>query len=388
MTADAEPDAPPRHAEPPGPPARYSVDQLLAHLLEQGGSDLHLRAGSPPVIRVHGDLRPVAGLPRLTPDDVVALIRPSMSDRQWRAYEEELELDYAYALPGQARFRVNVMQQRGSTGVVMRAIPWEIRALADLGLPPVVATFAELPRGLVLVTGPTGSGKSTTLASIIDLANRTRPAHIVTIEDPIEFTHDHRMSLISQREVGADTYSFASALKHVLRQDPDIILVGEMRDYETIGTALTAAETGHLVFGTLHTSSAQETVTRIVDVFPEGSKEEVRAQLAASFQGVVVQTLCKTVAGQGRVPAVEIMMGTPAIRNLIKEGKLSQIPGAMQAGSSFGMITLDQSLAGLVRDHRITLATALERCSSRVELANLLGYPTVEALSAAAAAVT
>ena len=350
-----------------------SIDEILLQLLERGGSDLHLTVSSPPMIRVHGDLEPLQEFAPLTQTQVQELLYSMLTERQKKRFEEERELDFAYALPGAARFRVNIFQQRGNLGGVLRAIPWNIQPLEALAMPDVIGDFAHLPRGLVLVTGPTGSGKSTTLAAILDKANRTRKSHIVTIEDPIEFLHKHRLSVVNQREVGEDTKDFATALKHALRQDPDIILVGEMRDLETISTALTAAETGHLVFGTLHTSSAGSTIDRIVDVFPPTQQAQIRAQLAGSIQAVVCQTLCKTADGGGRVAATEVLIATPAVRNLIREGKLQSIPSALQTGTKFGMHTLNQNLAELVEAGRITYATAREKCSDAAELNQLLG---------------
>jgi twitching motility protein PilT len=346
---------------------------LLLELLRVGGSDLHLSADAPPRYRVQGDLEDVPGYGVLTSSSIRDAVYSILTERQKKAFEENLELDLAYELTGAARFRVNVMRQQGKVTVVMRAIPWEITPLESLGMPAQVGDFADLPRGLVLVTGPTGSGKSTTLAAIIDKANRTRKAHIVTIEDPIEFVHPHRMSTVNQREIGEDTHSFADALRHALRQDPDIILVGEMRDLETIATALTAAETGHLVFGTLHTSSAGSTIDRIIDVFPQGQQDQIRTQLASSIQAVVCQALCKKADGTGRVAATEVMVATPAIRNLIREGKLQSIPSALQTGSKFGMHTLNQDLASLVEADTITYETAVSKCSDVNELNQLLG---------------
>jgi twitching motility protein PilT len=349
------------------------LDEFLLYLLEQGGSDLHLTLASPPMIRVHGDLEPIPGFAPLTATQLQECLYSILTDRQKQRFEENKELDLAYELTGAARFRVNLFRQKGVIGGVLRAIPWEIKELAALNMPESIGEFANLPRGLVLVTGPTGSGKSTTLAAIIDRANRTRHAHIMTIEDPVEFVHKHRKSVVNQREVGEDTESFAAALKHALRQDPDIILVGEMRDLETISIALTAAETGHLVFGTLHTSSAGSTIDRIIDVFPPEQQSQIRTQLASSLQAVVCQTLCKTVDGNGRVAATEVLTATPAVRNLIREGKLQSIPSALQTGSKFGMHTLNQDLAELVEANRITYETAREKCSDVAELHQLLG---------------
>ena len=309
----------------------------------------------------------------LTAESLQETMYAILTSKQRERFEEHWELDFAYTMPGVARFRVNLMKQRSSVGAVLRVIPWEIKTLDQLGMPPILASFAALPRGFVLVTGPTGSGKSTTLAGMVDHANRTRSGHIITIEDPIEFLHKHRRCVVNQREVGEDTHSFASALKHVLRQDPDIILVGELRDLETISVALTAAETGHLVFATLHTQSAAETVTRIIDAFPAGQQSQVRTQLAGSIQGIICQQLCKTADGAGRVAAVEILIGTPAIKAMIREGKLAQIPSALQSGGKFGMQTLDQHLAALLKEGRITKEIAIEKCSSIEELTTLTG---------------
>lgn len=355
------------------------LDDLLLSLLERNGSDLHLTAGSPPRIRVHGDLESLPGHSPLTGYQIQRAMYAVLTDRQKQAFEEAHELDFAYELPGAARFRVNLMVQHGSVAAVMRTIPWEILPLEALNMPTELGDLAGLPRGLVLVTGPTGSGKSTTLAAIIDKANRTRKAHIITIEDPIEFVHPHKMSIVNQREVGQDTHSFANALKHALRQDPDIILVGEMRDLETIAIALTAAETGHLVFGTLHTSSAATTIDRIIDVFPPSQQAQIRTQLAASLQAVICQTLCRTMDGSGRVAATEVMMATPAVRNLIREGKLQSIPSALQTGSRFGMHTLNQNLAQLVQEGTISYEVALEKCSDSSELNQLLGRDGADA---------
>ena len=353
--------------------AEVNLDEILLVLLEKGGSDLHLTVGAPPMVRVHGELEALPGYPALTSHQVQEAVYAILTDRQKQAFEENKELDLAYEMPGAARFRVNLMQQHGAVGAVLRVIPWEILPLEALKLPAHLGDLAGLARGLVLVTGPTGSGKSTTLAAIIDRANRTRKGHIITIEDPIEFVHQHKGCVVNQREVGTDTWSFANALKHALRQDPDIILVGEMRDLETISTALTAAETGHLVFATLHTSSAATTIDRIIDVFPPAQQAQVRTQLASSVQAIVCQTLCRTADGRGRVAATEILIATPAIRNLIREGKLQSIPSALQTGSKAGMHTLNQDLAHLVESGVITYETAQEKCSDLNELNQLLG---------------
>jgi twitching motility protein PilT len=352
---------------------RLVLDDLLMHVVASGGSDLHLTAGAPPTVRIRGSMVAVEGYDELTPEQLQSSMYGVMTERQRKVFEETHELDFAYAVPGQARFRVNVFQQRESVGAVMRLIPWEIKPLDSLGMPSVMETFADLKRGLVLVTGPTGSGKSTTLAAIIDQVNRTRSGHIMTIEDPVEFLHQHQSCLVNQREVGSDTHSFRAALKHVLRQDPDVILVGELRDLDTISVALTAAETGHLVFATLHTQSVQDTITRVVDVFPADQQQQVRTQLAATLQAVVCQTLCKTVDGTGRVAAVEIMICTPGIRAMIRDDKLQQIQGALQAGAKNGMQTLNAHLADLVSAHRISYQTGLENCSNRDDFDTLVG---------------
>jgi twitching motility protein PilT len=352
------------------------LDEVLARMVEIGASDLHLTSGAPPMVRSSGTLQPLEGFPVLSAEPLRRTLFAILTQKQREQFEAELELDFAYALRGAARFRVNLYQQRESVGAAFRVIPYEIKPLEELGVPPVVGSFAGLPRGLVLVTGPTGSGKSTTLASMVDLANRTRADHIMTVEDPIEFLHRHKKSIINQREVGADTHSFAAALKHVLRQDPDIILVGELRDLETMSVALTAAETGHLVFATLHTQDAAQTIDRIIDVFPSYQQQQVRTQLASALQGVVCQTLCKRSHGTGRVVATEVMVATPAIRNLIREGKTHQIYSAMQAGAQQGMHTLDQHLAELVRAHKITYEVGLEKCHNSEDYNRLTGRTT------------
>ncbi len=306
---------------------------LLSIVLECGASDLHLTSGSRPQLRLNGHLTPLDDFPELTPNVIQRVMYAAITQKQREKFEEIMELDFAYSVPGKARFRVNMYRQRDSVGAAFRLIPFEIKKLEDLGIPPSISNFAMLPRGFVLVTGPTGSGKSTTLASLVDLANRNRRDHIMTVEDPIEFLHTHKSCVVNQREVGEDTLSFSNALKHVLRQDPDIILVGEMRDLETISVALTAAETGHLVFATLHTQDAAQTIDRVIDVFPPHQQQQIRVQLAGALQGVVCQTLARTVDGKGRVVATEVLVATPAIRNLIREGKTHQIYSAMQAGA-------------------------------------------------------
>jgi twitching motility protein PilT len=355
------------------PEVRVTVTELLEAMLEAGASDLHLSAGARPAVRVHGRLEQVEPYPVLQPGEIRAMVYSILTQRQREKLEGELELDCAHTLPGRARFRLNVYRQRGSVGAAFRVIPVDIKPLEDLGIPPQVAGLARLPRGFVLVTGPTGSGKSTTLASLVDLANRERSDHIMTVEDPIEFLHTHKRCLVNQREVQEDTRSFASALKHVLRQDPDIILVGEMRDLETISIALTGAETGHLVFATLHTQDAPQTIDRVIDVFPTNQQQQVRVQLAGTLQGVVCQQLVPTADGSGRAVAVEVMMATPAIRNLIREGKTHQVYSAMQAGGRHGMQTMDQSLADLVRRYRISYDLGLERCHHVEDFNRLCG---------------
>jgi twitching motility protein PilT len=359
--------------EATGHAGEVTLAELLNGMLEAGASDLHLTTGTPALIRVHGDLTPLRDCPPLPPDLIQRLIYTVLTQKQRERFEAELELDFAYGLPGAARFRVNVYRQRENVGAAFRRIPYEIKSLEDLGVPASVSTFAGLPRGMVLVTGPTGSGKTTTLAALIDLANRTRRDHIMTVEDPIEFLHRHKSCMVNQREVGEDTLSFSNALKHVLRQDPDIILVGEMRDLETISVALTAAETGHLVFATLHTQDAAQTIDRVIDVFPPHQQQQVRAQLAGALQGVVCQTLCRTADGRGRVVATEVMVTTPAIRNLIREGKTHQVYSAMQAGIQHGMNTLDQHLAELVRSGRIAYEHGLEKCHHVEDFNGLCG---------------
>jgi twitching motility protein PilT len=318
------------------------IDQFLRLLLQKDGSDLHLSCGSAPVLRVHGDLQRVK-FRELTPADMKTLVREILTEEQWAEYERRRDLDFAYEIPGTARFRGNAFDQHRGPGAVFRIIPSKIPSADDLKLPEAVRSFTHLSKGLVVVTGPTGSGKSTTLAAMIDLINGTRPEHIITVEDPIEFVHQNREALVNQREVGRHTDSFASALKAALREDPDVILIGEMRDRETVSLALTAAETGHLVFGTLHTNSAHKTVDRILDTFPADQQDQVRAMLSESLKGVIAQQLLKRKGG-GRVAAQEILVGTPAVGNLIREGKTYQIPSVIQTGKRDGMIQMDQSI--------------------------------------------
>jgi twitching motility protein PilT len=349
------------------------VNELLAEVLALRGSDLHLTAGTHPVVRVHGEMRPLTEFPVLNGSQIRQMVYSVITQRQREKFENELELDTSYTLPGVSRFRMNVFLQRDSVGCVMRVIPYEIAEFEKLGIPSAVKAWASLPRGLVLVTGPTGSGKSTTLASLVDIINRERSVHIMTVEDPIEFLHQHKRAVVNQREVGEDTHSFANALKHVLRQDPDVILVGEMRDLETISTALTAAETGHLVFATLHTQDAPQSIDRIIDVFPSHQQQQVRVQLAASLQGICTQQLLPTPDGHGRVAACEVLVATPAIRNLIREAKTHQIYSMLQAGGKFGMVTMDMSLAKLAGSHQISLDVAREYCANDEDLRRLMG---------------
>ncbi len=340
------------------------IDDLLRMLVESDASDLHLRVGEPPVMRIHGDLKRVDGFPPMTDRDMYDLLYVMMSEDRKVRFEQNMELDMSYAVPGLSRFRVNIFRQQGHIGAVMRVIPFKIRTLEQLMLPPVIADLCLLPRGLILVTGPTGSGKSTTLASMINHINTLRPKHIITIEDPIEYLHQDNVATINQREIGVDTHSFQAALKHVMRQNPDIILVGEMRDLETIQLAITAAETGHLVFGTLHTTDAPQTVDRIIDVFEPDAQQQVRMQLSTTLQAVVSQTLMPRTDGQGRVAAFEVMIATPAIRTLIRDGKTYQMYTDIQTGSLHGMQTLDSHLLRLVQQGLIGYDDALTKASN------------------------
>ncbi len=349
----------------------YTLDDLLRMMPERQASDLHLRVGEPPVFRIHGDLYRLDEFPPLTPEDTKSLMYGIMDERHRQRYEEVWEMDMAYQLEGVARFRVNCFRQQGALGAVMRLIPIKIQTIDELQLPQVLKELALLPRGLVLVTGPTGSGKSTTLAAMVDHINERVACHLITIEDPIEFMHTDKASSINQREIGQDTRSFSEALKHVVRADPDVILVGEMRDLETIAMAITAAETGHLVFATLHTTDAMQTVDRIVDVFPPEQQQQIRMQLSVVLQGVVCMQLLPRIGG-GRIPAFEIMIGTSAIRAVIREGKTHMIFNMIQSGADLGMIALDQYLVNLVKGGYVTMEDAFLKSSNPKELATRL----------------
>jgi twitching motility protein PilT len=347
--------------------------EILLEVVARNASDLHLTAGVPPMVRQRGRLSALEGYPKLTPEDTREFIYSILSTDQRRRLETDLQLDLAFMVPGKARFRVNAFFQRGAIAAAFRLIPSEIVPIDMLGLPPIVHELARRPRGMVLVTGPTGSGKSTSLASMIDEINQSREEHIVTIEDPIEFVHSHKRCVINQRELGNDATSFGAALKAALRQDPDVILVGEMRDLETIATALTAAETGHLVFGTLHTQDAPQTIDRVIDVFPPEQQAQIRVQLSVTLQGVVTQQLLPTADGAGRCVACEVLVPTAAVRNLIREGKIHQIPSIIQTGAAHGMQSMDAALATLVRAGKITQDLAESRSSTPDELRRLLG---------------
>lgn len=349
------------------------LDDLLDIMLQRGGSDLHITVGAPPGVRVRGELIPIENCKMLEPRDTQEILLNILSEEQRRKFETEIELDFAYSIPGKARFRANIFQQRGSMGAVFRIIPIKVPTIQELGLPKVCTYLANRPRGLVLVTGPTGSGKSTTLAAMVDHINENRNVHIITLEDPIEFMHKNKQAYINQREIGEDTHSFSAALKRVLRQDPDVILVGEMRDLETISAAITAAETGHLVFATLHTTGGPETVDRIIDVFPPHQQQQVRMQLSGSLEGVLSQTLIRSSDGRGRVMAMEIMLGIPAIANLIREGKTHQMPTIIQGSAQLGMQTLDQHLRQLLQAGKITFEDAVAKAKNPRELAEAMG---------------
>lgn len=370
MTAIAvHPEA--RHALEHGT-ERQELESMLRFVVVAGASDLHLSADVAPTMRLDGGLIRLPGHEPLTPADLTPMLRTVVDEQHWRQLLHDHELDVAFELPEVGRFRVNMYRQRGTLGAVFRAIPARIPGLEQLGLPPQVAGFAELPRGLVLVTGPTGSGKTTTLAALLARANQLRSAHLVTIEDPIEFVHEHGFGLVSQREVGSDTGSFATALRQALRQDPDIVLVGELRDLETTATALTAAETGHLVFATLHTQSAAQTVDRIVDMFPGHQQPEIRSQLSTTLQAVVSQALVPRAQGHGRALVAEVLIATPAVRSLIRDGRTHQLPSVLQAGAKDGMLSFDQDLARLVREQVVTHEAALRLAQSVDEYSRLL----------------
>src|SRR5262245_31695156 len=349
-----------------------TLPDLLKTMVDMNGSDLHLTTATPPQIRVHGHLQRLQ-MPELTPAETKHLVYSVLTDSQKKRFEETMELDFSFGIKGLARFRCNVFNQRGAVGAVYRLIPEKIRSFGELGLPAVLATLAERPRGLVLITGPTGSSKSTTLAAMIDKINSERHDHILTIEDPIEYIHQHKSCLVNQREVHSDTGSFANALRAALREDPDIVLIGEMRDLETVEAALKIAETGHLTFGTLHTNSAAQTINRIIDIFPAGQQAQIRTQLSLVLEGIVCQALLPKADGQGRVASLEILVPTPAIRNLIRDDKVHQIYGAMQSGQEkYGMQTANQSLASLYLKRLIALETALAASSLKDELQEMI----------------
>jgi len=352
---------------------------MLTQVVERNASDLHITPGAHPTIRVRGRLTPLDDFPKLDPSMTREIVYSILGNDQRQRLETDWQIDFAYSIPGLARFRVNAYFQRASIGAAFRLIPADLKTVDQLGLPPVVHELARRPRGFVLVTGPTGSGKSTSLAAMIDEINETRDEHIMTIEDPIEFLHAHKRCLVNQRELGNDAQSFALALKAALRQDPDVILVGEMRDLETISTALTAAETGHLVFATLHTQDTAQTIDRIIDAFPAGQQDQIRVQLSVALQGIVTQQLLPTADGAGRVCACEILVPTPAVRNLIREGKTHQIPSVLQTGASAGMQTMDSALATLVRAGKISQRLAESRSSTPAELRRLMGATSMAA---------
>ncbi len=370
------------------PELTYSIDDLLKQMVARGASDLHMTVGAPPTIRVRGELERLEGFEPLVAENTMQLFYRIISSEQQKNLEIKRQIDFAHSVPGVARFRVNVFFQRESLSGAFRVIPEQIKTLEELGLPTSLHQLTDKPRGIVLVTGPTGSGKSTTLAALIDEINRTRHEHILTIEDPVEFVHKHKSCIVNQREVGVDAVSFAEALRAALREDPDVILLGEMRDLETISTALTAAETGHLVFGTLHTQSASSTVDRLIDVFPAEQQEQIRIMIANSLQGILTQALLPTADGQGRCAALEILYPDDAVRNLIRQGKVEQIYSIMQTGTQRGMQTMEQSLAELVQRRIVTFDVAQSRSSRPDQLFSLLeraGYEMPEEIETAAA---
>src|SRR6266516_132103 len=349
-----------------------TLPELLKMTVDLAGSDLHIATDTPPQVRVDGELQRLQ-LPSMVASETKQLVYSVLTDAQKKRFEESLELDFSFGIRGLARFRCNVFQQRGAVGAVYRLIPEKIRAFGELGLPAVLATLADRPRGLVLITGPTGSGKSTTLAAMLDKINSERHVHILTIEDPIEYIHQHKNCLVNQREVHSDTGSFSAALRAALREDPDIVLIGEMRDLETVESALKIAETGHLTFGTLHTNSAAQTINRIIDIFPANQQSQIRTQLSLVLEGIVCQALLPRAEGKGRVCSLEIMVPTPAIRNLIRDDKIHQIYGSMQAGQEkLGMQTANQSLASLYMKRLITLDTAISASSNKDELQDMI----------------
>ena len=349
-----------------------ALSELLRKMIEHGGSDLHITTNSAPMVRVHGVLRPLE-YPELSPAETKQLAYSVLTDAQKHRFEESLELDFSFGIKGLSRFRANIFNQRGAVGAVFRSIPYEIRSFEELSLPPVIDKLCEKPRGLILVTGPTGSGKSTTLAAMIDKVNRDRHEHIITVEDPIEYLHGHKGCIVNQREVHADTHNFANALRAALRQDPDVVLIGEMRDLETTETALRIAETGHLTFATLHTNSAASSINRIIDIFPSGQQAQIRTQLSMVLEGIVTQALLPKANGQGRALAMEVLVPNAAIRNLVREDKIHQIYSMMQTGQDkYGMQTFNQSLASLYFKKQITLEMALARSSNQDELQDLI----------------
>ena len=353
--------------------SQLTLPELLRKMTDMGGSDLHLSTNSPPQVRVHGHLHKLEGFPSFTPSETKRLAYSVLTDAQKHRFEENLELDFSFGLKGMSRFRANLFNQKGAVGAVFRAIPYEIKSFDTLGLPPVVSDMCKKPRGLILVTGPTGSGKSTTLAAMIDKINVDRHEHILTIEDPIEFLHNHKNCVVNQREVNSDTHGFADALRTALRQDPDVVLVGELRDLETIEMALRVAETGHLTFATLHTNSAASTINRVIDVFPAGQQSQIRTQLSLVLEGVLCQALLPKATGDGRVMALEILIPNPAIRNLIRDDKIHQIYSMMQTGQDkFGMQTFNQALASLYHKKQIKLDVAMQRSSNADELKDLI----------------
>jgi twitching motility protein PilT len=359
----------------------FDFADLLLEVIERNASDLHLTAGAHPTVRVRGHLQALEEYPVMTTEQTREIVYSILTNDQRQRLENDWQIDFAYAIPNRARFRVNAYYQRAAVGAAFRLIPFSIKTVDELGLPSVLHELARKPRGFVLVTGPTGSGKSTSLAAVVDEINSTRAEHIMTIEDPIEFLHGHKKCIVNQREIGSDASSFAAGLKAALRQDPDVILVGEMRDLETIHTALTAAETGHLVFATLHTQDTPQTIDRIIDVFPASQQQQVRVQLSVALQGIVTQQLLPTADGAGRVAACEVLLATPAIRNLIREGKTHQIYSSLQTGGQLGMQTMDAALATLVRSGKITQQLAEARSSTPEELRRLLGSGSFAGLS-------